>query len=138
MIADESKVLTAETELLLHHYAYGCYQNGHFDKATRTFQFLTMFRASNFRYWFGLGSAFLAWKKESEAIQPFRIAAALDKEDPRPHVYLAECLVKDGQAGEATKVLYEAERLLIKQANSSFHENIKMIKDTLTQLEIST
>ena len=67
--------LTAETELLLHQFAYGCYQNGHFDKATRTFRLLAMLRASDERYWYGLASALMAWGKASDAIQPFQIFA---------------------------------------------------------------
>ena len=136
MIGQEDQVLTEQTELLLHQFAYGCYQNGLFEKATRTFQLLTMFRATDFRYWYGLGSALMAWNKESEAIQPFRIASVLAKEDPRPRIYLAECLIHEGKKEEAIIILSEAEELLNNQANASLQKHIQMIKERNLKQEI--
>jgi Flp pilus assembly protein TadD len=136
MIGQQGKVLTAETELLLHQFAYGSYKSGQFEQSVRTFRLLTMFRASDFRYWYGLACSLMGCSKEHDAIQPFQIACVLAKEDPRPRLYLAECLLLTAQIEEAGKVLCEAEVLDLR-SNSTFHENIQMLKERLIQRETS-
>ncbi|MBS0655017.1 MAG: hypothetical protein JSR46_04510 [Verrucomicrobia bacterium] len=132
----QGRVLTAETELLLHQFAHGSYTHGKFAQSVRTFRLLTMFRASDFRYWYGLACSLMGSSQEHDAIQPFRIACVLAKEDPRPKLYLAECLLLTGQIEEAAKVLCEAEVLDLR-SNSTLHENIQMLKERIIQRETS-
>jgi Flp pilus assembly protein TadD len=127
-----SKVLTEPTEILLHQFAYGCYQNGLFEKSLRVFRLLAMFRSTDARYWYGLGSALLALNRESEAIHPLKMAAVCAPDDPRPRVYLAECLAKNSQEEEATKWLFEAKQLLDREENSALQERIRVIQEKVS------
>lgn len=130
-----NEAFSEETELLLHQFAYGCYQNGLYEKAVRVFRLLTMFRPTDARYWYGLGSSLMSMKNDSEAIHCLKIASTCAQEDPRPRVYLAECLARSNQKEEALIVLSDVECLLDRQANSSFQEHLKMIKQKITKEE---
>lgn len=130
-----SKALTEPTEILLHQFAYGCYQNGLFEKSIKVFRLLTIFRQNDARYWYGLGSALMASGNYNGAINPLKMASIYTETDVRPRLYLAECLAKEGQKEEAAKILLEAEPLLTKEENCSLQEQFQMIKERVTKRE---
>lgn len=87
----EQGPLTPAAELLLHQYAYGCYNSGVYEKAVHTFRLLTLFRSLSPEYWYGLGSSLFALSKFEEAANAFQLASCYKPDDVRPKIYLAEC-----------------------------------------------
>jgi tetratricopeptide (TPR) repeat protein len=103
----EKDPLTPAAELLLHQYAYGCYNSGSYEKAVHTFRLLTLFRSLSPEYWYGLGSSLFALSKYEEAACAFQLACCYKPDDVRPKMYLAECFAYLEKIADAQKLIDE-------------------------------
>ena len=74
-------------------YAVGLnnYKVGAYADAEKVFAALTMMSHANQKYWIALGGARQQQKKYTEAIGAYKVAAYLDLDNPKPHLYSADC-----------------------------------------------
>jgi Flp pilus assembly protein TadD len=129
--ADQPSLLTKSLEAAIHNFAYSCYQNGLFEKATAMFQYLTTFRPNDARYWFGLGSALLMQERVREAEQAFRLASLHNVSDPKALAFRSECLHRLGESAKAQTLLAEAEKLCQLQPNHPCRKQIELVKERI-------
>jgi len=129
----ERTVFPQESEEILHHFAYSCYNQGHLDKAINTFRLLTMFCPQNGAYWYGLGSSLMLKGILDEACQAFQIASIHSPNDPRPFAYWAECLARLGDRYKAEEIIFKAEQKAREPQFKAFQEQIEVIKVRVIQ-----
>lgn len=122
-------VFPQETEEVLHHFAYSCYNQGHFDKAINIFRLLTMFRPNKGAYWYGLGSSLMLKGMLDEAQQAFQLASIHSPDDPRPFAYWAECTARLGDRFKAEEIIFKAELKARDPQYKAFQEQIEVIKE---------
>jgi Flp pilus assembly protein TadD len=130
---EERAVFPEASEEILHHFAYSCYQQGHFDKAINTFRLLTMFCPQNGGYWYGLGSSLMLKGNIEEARRAFQIASIHSPNDPRPFAYWAECAARQGDRDVADRIIAQAEEKAKQPQFTSFQEQIEVIKERVIQ-----
>ena len=129
-----SSIMTEETELILHHYAYSCYMQGNWQKAIDTFRRLVMFCPHKGAYWYGLGSSHMMHANDQEAAHAFQIASIHSPDDPRPLTYWAECTKRLGNHDLALSIIKEAEKKAKTFENTSFLEQIEVIKERIVEV----
>lgn len=121
--------LTESSELVLHHYAYACFEQGIWEKAIQTFRLLAMFAPQNGEYWFGLGVSLMKSGSDSEAERAFEIASIQAPEDARPLLYWAETLSRLGKLELAKLVIQQAEEKAKNGADYTLQDKIDVIKE---------
>ena len=74
-------------------YAVGLnnYKVGAWAEAEKVFTALTMMSHANQKYWIALGGARQQQKKYTEALGAYKVAAYLNLDNPKPHLYSADC-----------------------------------------------
>lgn len=76
----------------LYAVAYVYYKNGQYTNALPLLQLLTMVDPQVSKYWLGLGASQQMLKEYAEAFYSYTCAAMMDKDNPYPHLYAADCL----------------------------------------------
>jgi Flp pilus assembly protein TadD len=132
----ERTVLPEASEEILHHFAYSCYSQGHWDKAIRTFRLLLMFCPQNGGYWYGLGSSLMMSGSDEEAASAFQIASIHSSQDPRPLAFWAECIARLGDHEQALRLIGEAEVKAREPLYKAFQEQIDLIKERVITTEV--
>lgn len=94
-VADTKGIMNRELEAI-YNVGYVNYNAGQFDKAETVFKFLCMIEHTNHKYWTALGAVRQAKKDYAKAIEAYASAAIFDMNDPKPHLYSAECAVMLG------------------------------------------
>lgn len=122
------------TELILHHFAYSCYTQGHLQKAISTFRQLVMYCPNKGAYWYGLGSSLMLHGKDDEAAHAFQIASIQSPEDPRPLAYWAECAARLGRQDVAQAAITHAEKKARSVEFASFLEQVEVIKERIVEV----
>ncbi|MCE5295007.1 MAG: tetratricopeptide repeat protein [Chlamydiales bacterium] len=122
------------TELLLHHYAYSCYQRGLYDKAISGFGQLVMHYPNKGAYWYGLGSSHMLQGNDEDAAHAFQIACINSPEDPRAHAYWAECAARLGRQDIASLAIKQAEKLAVGEKFASFLGQVEVIKERIVEV----
>jgi tetratricopeptide (TPR) repeat protein len=126
--------LTPAAELLLHQYAYGCYNSGSYEKAVHTFRLLTLFRNLSPDYWYGLGSSLFALSRYEEAITALQLACCYKPDDVLPKIYLAECFAYAEKFADAQKLMDEVQ-VSIKGSSCPLLQNeVKLAIDKVNTL----
>jgi Flp pilus assembly protein TadD len=130
---EHAKALPNETELILHHYAYSCYSQGHWKKAIATFRQLTMCCPQKGGYWYGLGSSLMLAGRDADASRAFEIASAASPEDPRPLAFWAECAARQGLQETASRCIAKAEIKAKTEKFSPFLPRVQVIKERIVE-----
>ena len=94
-VADTKGITNKELEAI-YNVGYVNYNAGQFDKAETVFKFLCMIEHTNHKYWTALGAVRHAKKDYAKAIEAYAQAALLNANDPKPHLYAAECAMLVG------------------------------------------
>ncbi len=122
------------TELVLHNFAYGCYQQGQWQKAIDTFRQLVMYLPNKSEYWYGLGSSLMMTGNDKDAAHAFEIACITRPEDPRPYAYWAEALSRLGSHDLAEIVIKEAEKKAKTEKFAAFLGQVDVIKERIVEV----
>lgn len=122
------------TELILHHFAYSCYTQGHWQKAISTFRQLVMCCPNKGAYWYGLGSSLMLHGNDDEAAHAFQIASIHSPEDPRPLAYWAECSARLGRHDVATAAIKHAEKKVKGSEYAGFFDQVQVIKERIVEV----
>jgi predicted Zn-dependent protease len=130
----ESAVFPEATEKLLHHFAYGCYNQGQYEKAVKSFRLLVMFRPQNGTYWYSLGSSLMLTGNDEEACHAFKIANTHSPEDPYTLAYWAECSARLGNQAFAKRLIAQAEEKAKNSKYFAFQEQIEVIKERVIEV----
>ena len=85
--------------------AFGYYQTGKYDEASKLFQFLVLFDHLNAKYWMGMGAVQQVKKDYKGAIASYAYASFLDLENPKPQLHAAECYFALGDKTNAMSAL---------------------------------
>ncbi len=123
-----------ETELILHHFAYSCYTQGHWQKAISTFRQLVLFCPNKGAYWYGLGSSLMLNGNDAEAAHAFQIASIHSPEDPRPLAYWAECAARLGKHDIADTCIKCAEKKAKTDEFATFLQRVQVIKERIVEV----
>lgn len=81
------------------------YRTGHFEDASKLFQFLVLFDHLNPKYWLALGAVQQVAKDYKGAIASYAYASFLDLENPKPQLHAAECFLALGDKTNAASSL---------------------------------
>jgi type III secretion system low calcium response chaperone LcrH/SycD len=81
--------------------AHNHYQQAKFDTALQIFQFLTMTKSDNLKYWKGLASTYQMLKQYNEAIVAYSFCAYLDFTDPEVPYHAGQCYLALGDLKHA-------------------------------------
>ncbi len=131
---EKQRAMPGSTELILHHFAYSCYQQGHWQKAISTFRQLTMYCPNKGAYWYGLGSSLMLHGNDEEAAHAFQIASIHNPEDPRPLAYWAECAVRLGKDDVAKAAIKHAEKKAQTEEFATFLQQVQVIKERIVEV----
>ncbi len=123
-----------ETEVILHTYAYSCYNHALWEKAIATFRYLTLYFPNKSNYWYGLGSSLMLSGNDDEAAHAFQIASIHSPEDPRPLTYWAECLARLGRSDMAQAAIKQAEKKALNSEFTSFLDQLQVIKERIVEV----
>jgi type III secretion system low calcium response chaperone LcrH/SycD len=85
--------------------AYGYYQTGRIEEASKLFRFLVFFDHLNAKYWFGLGAVHQVAKNYQDAIVCYGYSSFLDLSNPKPQYHAAECCLAMGDKLNAASAL---------------------------------
>lgn len=126
--------MNTSTELLLHTYAYSCYKQGLWQKATSAFRHLVEQFPSNGQYWYGLGASHMLRGNDEDAAHAFQIACIHQPEDPRPHAHWAECAARLGRDDIARAAIAHAEKKAQSEEFASFLDQVQIIKERIVEV----
>lgn len=89
-LQERLEISTADIEK---YYQAACrlLQKKEFNRAADAFFLLATLNPNHFHYWLNLGLAEQMRQNYSEALDAFGFAVLANTDDPRPHVYAAEC-----------------------------------------------
>lgn len=104
-----SSSFTEEELKTLYTAAHQCYETGDYKKAGELFTLLAKASPFEFHYWQGLASSEQMQKNYRGALHAWGVAAILHEHNPLIHFHAAECLISEGETGEAAKALEMAE-----------------------------
>ena len=81
------------------------YEAGSYDRATDLFCHLSEEHPLSVDVWKGLAACYQMRACYREALMAWAMAALLDRNDPVAHFHAAECLLANGEIGEAKKAI---------------------------------
>ena len=87
---------------------HGFFQAGDYDKALSMFQFLTLHRHTEARFWFGLGATQQMLRSHALAVQSYGVSAMLDLDNPQVPLRAGECFLALGDKANARGALEAA------------------------------
>ncbi|MBS0635708.1 MAG: tetratricopeptide repeat protein [Verrucomicrobia bacterium] len=122
------------TELLLHHYAYSCYNQGQWQKATFAFRQLVELFPTKGNYWYGLGASSMLRGNDEDAAHAFQIACMYQENDPRPYAHWAECSARLGRTDIAKTAIAHAEKMAQSEEFASFLGQVQVIKERIVEV----
>ena len=99
------KGVTNEELDAVYFLAYGYYQTGRIEEATKLFRFLVFFDHLNAKYWFGLGAVQQVAKNYEDAVICYGYSSFLDLSNPKPQYHAAECYLALGDKLKAASAL---------------------------------
>lgn len=99
------KGVTNEELDAVYFLAYGYYQTGRLEEASKLFRFLVLFDHLNAKYWFGLGAVQQVDKNYQDAIVSYGYSSFLDLSDPKPQFHAAECFLAMGDKRGAASAI---------------------------------
>lgn len=86
----------------LYALAHGLYTSANYHDAQIVFQALSLYDATDYRFWMGLGACRQAQEQYEAAIDAYQMAAvASSLKNPDPIIYASKCLVKLGRKEDA-------------------------------------
>lgn len=103
-LADLTGITDDELEAL---YILGCRYShcGKYEQALTFFRFLCLHRHTDARFWLALGSASQMLGATDNAIDAYRLAALLNRQEPHIPLRAAECFIKLNQPDKAIGAL---------------------------------
>lgn len=101
----ELKGVTTEELDAVYFLAYGYYQTGRIEEATKLFRFLVFFDHLNAKYWFGMGAVHQVAKNYEDALICYGYSSFLDLSNPKPQYHAAECCLAMGDKLKAASAL---------------------------------
>ena len=110
---------------------YNLYQAGKYDDAKNIFQFLSYYDHYNSKFFTGLGACFMMNKEYTKAIELFSYACALNKLDPKNHIYMGDCYLNKGEKENAVKSFHKAKIVSenIKEYKVEYKKSCSMLKN---------
>ncbi len=99
------KGVTNEELDAVYFLAYGYYQTGRLEEASKLFRFLVLFDHLNAKYWFGLGAVQQVEKNYQDAIVSYGYSSFLDLSNPKPQYHAAECFLAMGDKRSAASAI---------------------------------
>src|SRR5262245_38989619 len=85
--------------------AYGLFDQGHYQRTERLFEFLCTLDHFDARFWMGLGASRQMLGKFDRAVAAYGMAGLHDMGNPVPPMRAAECLAALGKKDDARKAL---------------------------------
>lgn len=128
-LVQESDVLTNIAAEQFYSFAFAQYQSGDLKKAAEAFHVLCARRPLEGRFWFGLGATLQEERDYEKAMKAWAMAALLDRENPYPHFYAAECACSMSNLDDAKHALREAEQRISTQENHPLKDRIPLLKE---------
>ena len=91
------KALGVSNKVMEEYYANACHllDEQSFDASADAFLFLATLDPFNVQYWLNMGLSEHRRGNEREALKALGMACLVDPESPTPHVYAAECYMKE-------------------------------------------
>lgn len=87
---------------------HGFFQSGNYEDALTLFQFLTLHRHIEARYWFGLAASQQMLRQYALAAQSYGVCAMLDLDNPQVPLRAGECFLALGDKTNARAALEAA------------------------------
>jgi type III secretion system low calcium response chaperone LcrH/SycD len=108
-LADLKGITRAELEAV-YSLGFAHYRTGHYEEASKLFQFLVLFDHLNTKYWTALGAVQQVAKDYQGAVTSYAYASFLDLHNPKPQFHAAECFLAMGDKANAASSLLALEQ----------------------------
>ena len=114
-----------------HRMAYVYYQNKHYREADALYRLLVAACPQNHIYWKGLGACLKMKNNYKDALNCYRCAQALLKDQPDPYleVHAADCYFALKQIEQGLKALDRAKLIAMKQNDQAILQHVSFMRE---------
>lgn len=135
---NDSLGLQAADHEVIYNLAYSLYQQTRFAEAERAFGLLCLSAPNSERFWLGLAASRQLQKNYHTALLAYRMANAINAENPTTALHSAECYLAAGLIEQTQQSLDEASRCSDRSDSpATLRDRIDVLRQALQQTQIA-
>lgn len=115
----------------IYELAKSLYDSEQYHQAEDIFKLLCLYDPWQKNHWLGLGACRQMLGLWNEAILAYKLVLAIDKNDPHPYFYIAECFIRMGNKKQACESISKARSLASLKNDNLFIKKTEKLSSLL-------